>query len=324
MIKKILIGYQFPREWFLRLEDKFELIFPKDLYWDKAELTEAMRSADGMLSVFASPVDKDMLASSSIKIISNFGVGYNNIDIEAATARGIVVTNTPDPVTEPTAELAFGLMIDIARNISNCNNHIRKPGGLQWGVMQNIASGLNGKRLGIIGMGAIGQAVARRAVASQMEVVYYNRKQLPLDIELMYKAKLLPLNELVSTSDFISLHCPLTPETHHLINTNRLMSMKPTAFLINTARGSVIDEIALAAALQKNEIAGAALDVFEKEPNIEPELIKCNNAILVPHIGTATLEARINMANQVIDNLINYFENRPESLNIVNPTVVDV
>ena len=170
-------------------------------------------------------------------------------------AMALLSQTTPDPVTEPTAELAFGLMIDLARNISHCNSLIRNPNGLKWGVMQNLATGLNQKqRLGIIGMGAIGQSVARRAVASQMEIVYNNRTQLPLDIELKYNAKYVTLNELLKTADVVSLHCPLTPETHHLIDAEKLKLMKPSAYLINTARGAVVNGKGVSLCTTKNNL----------------------------------------------------------------------
>lgn len=324
MKPKIIIGYRFPHHWFTRLEKDFELVFPTESTWQKEKLEDEIKSAYGMITIFTTPLAKEVFTkTTTLKIIANFGVGYSNIDVTEATKHGIMVTNTPDTVTEPTAELAFGLMINIARNISGCNTDIRKPNGIKWGVMQNLSTGLSGKRLGIIGMGAIGQAVARRANASCMEVVYHNRTRLAPEKEYKHNATYLPIKELMSTSDFISLHCPLTKETTHLIDTKSLKRMKPTAFIINTARGPVIDEKALASALKNGLIAGAALDVFENEPQIEPELLSCKNTLLLPHIGTATLDTRIAMANKVIDNILAFHRQDFDKMNLVNRELLE-
>lgn len=324
MKPEIIIGYKLPREWFIRLEDRFSIVMPTQTNWEESDLIKALKTAYGIIPTFTTPLREELFSDTkSLKIIANFGVGYNNIDVEAATKRGIMVTNTPNPVTEPTAELAFGLMIDVARNISNCNSNIRKKEGVKWGVMQNLATGLSGKRLGIIGMGAIGQAIARRANAFCMEVVYHNRTRLTPELEAKYQASYLPKEELESTSDFISLNCPLTKETTHLINAESFRRMKKTAYIINTARGAVIDEKALVSALKNGTIAGAGLDVFENEPTIEPELLTCVNTVLAPHISTATLETRMAMANQTIDNILAFANGEFGKMNLVNRIMID-
>jgi lactate dehydrogenase-like 2-hydroxyacid dehydrogenase len=245
--------------------------------------------------------------SKNLKIISNVGVGYNNIDINTAKEHNTIVCNTPTPVTEPTAELAMTLMGSIARGLVLSDRKVRNS-SVKWGVLENIGRGLYGKTLGIVGMGRIGQATARRAVASGMKVVYFSRNRVSKEVEEMYDAEYLPLDELLKVSDFISLHTPLTAETHHLINEERLNLCKPSAYIINTARGAVIDEKALISALKSGKIKGAALDVYENEPHISEELLELDNVVLVPHIGTATREARNEMAAQATQNVVNYFK----------------
>ena len=195
----------------------------------------------------------------------------------------------------------------VARGLILSDRNVRNS-SVKWGVLENIGSGLYGKTLGIVGFGRIGQATARRAVASGMKVVYYSRNRVSEDIENLYGAQYRKLNELLSESDFVSLHTPLTDETHHLINADKLNLFKPTAFIINTARGAVIDEKALISALKSGKIKGAALDVYEHEPAISAELLELDNVVLVPHIGTATREARNEMAAQATENIIAYFK----------------
>jgi len=277
-------------------------------------LIELVSGFDALVSTFQFKVDKEVLdaAKGSIKIIANYGVGYNNVDVEYATQCGIVVTNTPDPVIEPTAEQAFALMLAAARRIAECDRKMRIPNGLKWGVMENLGQLLYGKTLGIIGMGRIGQALARRALACGMTIVYYNRNRLSSELENRYQAHRLELELLLKTSDVVSIHTPLTDETHHLIDSSRLKLMKPSAILINTARGPVIDEAALIRALQQGVIASAGLDVYEFEPDISPELFSLDNVVLAPHNGTGTLEARNEMSRFVSQNIIRYFARETE------------
>ena len=259
------------------------------------------------------------MSAPHLQLVANFGVGFNNIDLEACRERGILVTNTPNPVIEPTAELAFALMHDVARRTAEFDRKLRAGKAEPFGVMNNLSHSLYGKTLGIIGMGRIGQALARRAVASGMRVIYNNRR--PLGDEAMrrlgYEARYVSKEELLTEADFVSLNLPYTPEVKHIIDGKALRMMKPTAYLINTARGAHVDEAALVEALKSGIIAGAALDVYEFEPAIHPDLLKLPNVVLSPHTGTGTWEGRIAMCENVTDNIIAFVENRPNAMNIV-------
>jgi D-3-phosphoglycerate dehydrogenase len=311
---RVLVSTRLLPDGFTDLKDQFEVVFPEKELFSKEEVMNLIAGFDAFVSTFQFNVDKDVIdaATGSVKIIANFGVGYNNIDVAYAAQCGIVVTNTPDPVIEPTAEQAFALMLAAARRIAECDRKMRMPHGLKWGVMENLGQSLYGKTLGIIGMGRIGQAVARRAMASGMKIVYYNRTRLAPELESCYQAQRMELDKLLETSDVISIHTPLTEETYHLIDRHRLQQMKPTAILINTARGPVVDETALVEALQNGIISSAALDVYEHEPILTPELLSLDNVVLAPHNGTATVEARIEMSRFVSQNIIRYFAGRTD------------
>ena len=286
-----------------------------------------LQEAEVLVSTFDYQVPRELIeAMPNLRLIANFGAGYNNIDLEACCERGIRVTNTPQPVIEPTAELAFALMIDIARRVSEFDRNIRISGlgirglgdaDVQFGVMRNLSHSLYGKTLGIIGMGRIGQALARRAVASGMKVIYHNRKHLPDEIEQKYEARYVDFQTLLQDSDFVSLNLPYTPEVHHLIGKPELGMMKRSAYLINTARGAHVHEEALIEALQNGIIAGAALDVYEYEPAISSELLALPNVVLSPHTGTGTWEGRIAMCENVSDNILAFMENDFNKMNIV-------
>ena len=309
---RILVSTRLFNEGFEELMGKYEVVFPEKELFTKQEVIDIIPGFDAFVSTFQFKMDKDVIeaAKGSIKIIANYGVGYNNVDVEYATQCGIVVTNTPDPVIEPTAELALALMLAAARRVGECDRKMRITDGLKWGVMQNLGQSLYGKTLGIIGMGSIGQALARRALGCGMKIVYYNRTKLTPEIENLYQTQRIELNELLKTADVISVHTPLTEETFHLIDSSRLTQMKPSAILINTSRGPVVDEAALIKALQTGVIASAGLDVFEKEPTISPELFNLDNVVLAPHNGTGTVDARIDMSRFVSQNIIRYFEGR--------------
>lgn len=308
---KILVTYDIPREPFASLPENWEVTFPEKEALDKEELIRMLPDYDVMLAIFHHPIDKEILdAGKKLKLISNYGVGYNNIDIRYARQKGIAVSNTPHSVCYPTAELAMALMLSAARRIAECNLRIRTEKESMWGTMRNLGFGLEGKTLGIIGMGNIGKNVARKAEAFGMNIIYHNQhSEVP-----GYRKTDLP--SLLQQSDFITLHTPLTPETRHLIGKQELAQMKKTAILINTARGAVIDEAALTESLMKREIAGAALDVFEYEPRITEQLYRLDNVVLTPHIGTGTIDARIAMGQEAIDNIRNFFAGTPT--NIVN------
>jgi len=311
---RILVSTRLFNEGFEELMSKYEVVFPEKELFTKQEVIDIIPGFDAFVSTFQFKMDKEVIeaARGSIKIIANYGVGYNNVDVDHATQCGIVVTNTPDPVIEPTAELALALMLAAARRVGECDRKMRIPDGLKWGVMQNLGQSLYGKTLGIIGMGRIGQALARRAVGCGMKIVYYNRTKLAPELESQYQTQRIELNELLKVSDVISVHTPLTDETYHLIDSNRLKQMKPTAILINTSRGPVVDEAALIKALQTGVIASAGLDVFENEPVISPELFGLDNVVLAPHNGTGTVDARIDMSRFVSQNIIRYFEGRTD------------
>jgi lactate dehydrogenase-like 2-hydroxyacid dehydrogenase len=321
MKKKILVMAQIPIAGLVELEEKFEVIYPTQFYFAESELRKYIVDADGVLSVFTAPLRSDLLQlARQIQVISNFGVGYNNIDLDYATSRGIAVCNTPDSVTEPTAEMAMGLMIALMRRISETDRKLRSVSGLKWGMMENLGRSLCGKTLGIIGMGRIGRALARRSVASGMKVIYYNRTRLDSAIELQYGVQYVSFNSLIQQSDVISLNCPLTDDTHHLIGDSEISQMKEGVYIINTSRGAIIDEQALVANLSNAKIGGAGLDVFEQEPVISRELFSMDNVVLTPHNATGTIDTRIMTAREAAENLIRFFNGRRD-ISIVNRSI---
>ena len=260
------------------------------------ELRKAVGGSSAIVSMLHDRIDGRVAdaAGPSLRVVANVAVGYDNIDVAALADRGVLVTNTPGVLTDATADLAFGLLLALTRRIAEGDRLLRarRPWSFHLGFM--LGSGLQGKTLGIVGLGQIGQAMARRARAFGMEIVYSGRSRSAVENEMT--ARFLSLDELFATSDVVSLHCPLTPETRHLINAAALSAMKPSAVLVNTTRGLVVDEHALADALERGEIAGAALDVFEKEPEVEPRLLALDNVVLTPHLGSATVETRTAMA----------------------------
>jgi glyoxylate reductase len=266
-----------------------------------------LTDADALVCLLLDRIDAQLITRApKLRVIANCAVGYDNIDVAAATAAGIAVTNTPDVLTEATAELAFALMLAAARRIPEGERLLRSGEWQGWRLDQLLGVQLAGKTLGIVGMGRIGQAVARRAEAFDMRVI---------------SARQVGLDELFATADVVSLHCPLTPETRHLVNAERLARMKPTAILVNTARGGCVDEGALIAALHAGRIFAAALDVFEHEPKIDHRFYDCPRLVLAPHIGSATTEARTQMAQLCADAVIDVLAGRRPA-NLVNREVV--
>ncbi len=321
MKKKILVMAQVPRSGLTDLEDRFEIIYPESFSFNEGDLQKHIAGADGVLSVFTLPLKAEMLKlATQLKIISNFGVGYNNIDLDFATSKGIAVCNTPDSVTEPTAEMAMGLMITLMRRICETDRKLRNPSGLKWGMMENLGSSPWGKTLGIIGMGRIGRALTRRAVASGMKVIYFNRTRLDAALELQHNVTWVPFDELLQRSDVISLNCPLTEDTLHLIDEKQISRMKDGVYLINTSRGPVINEGALVRGLLDGKIGGAGLDVFEHEPIISPELFSMDNVVLTPHNATGTIDTRIMTAREASASIIRFFDGRRD-IPIVNPAI---
>lgn len=308
MKNKTLIAYSIPKKGLTELESHFDLIYPEKEFFTKNEIIERIPECIGLLSIFNRDVSAEIIkAGKNLKIISNYGVGFNNIDLNVANEQGIIVCNTPEAVCEPTAELCMGLLLSLSRQISTCNSGLKTNPNFEWGVMKNLGNTLRGKTLGIIGMGEIGKSVAEKAMVFGMNIAYHNRK--PITDIKWNKAVYMNLEELLEESDVVSLHCPLTSETHHLLGEKEFVKMKNTAFLINTARGGVVHEEALAKALENGEIAGAGLDVFENEPTIYPRLLQQKNALVVPHIGTATWETRIEMSREASQNIIDYLKN---------------
>jgi len=317
--KRVLVSTHLLPEGFSQLEEHFEVVFPENEVFSRNEILQLLPSFDAFVPTFQFKVDKDIIDAGQdrLRIIANYGVGYNNIDIDYAGSKNIIVTNTPDPVIEPTAEQAFALMLAAARRVAECDRKLRLKAGLKWGVLENLGQTLYGKTIGIVGMGRIGQSLARRAVANGMKILYCNRSRLSLDIENIYQAEWMELSDLLASSDVVSLHIPLTNETFHLIDSEKLARMKTTAILINTARGPVVNELDLVKALKDRRIYAAALDVYEFEPIISQELLQMDNVVLAPHSGTATFEARNDMARFVSQNIIRYFAGRTD-INRVN------
>ncbi len=308
---KILVTYNLPREAFAQLPADWEITFPQGEKFTKEEIIRLLPAYDILLSIFSRPIDREMIdAGKKLQLISNFGVGYNNIDIRYAREKGITVCNTPQSVCNPTAELCLALILGAARRIAELDRRIRQEKESLWGVMKNLGTGIEGKTLGIIGMGRIGQNVARKAAAFGMKIIYYNRRT---DVPGYERTD---LTTLLKESDFVSLHTPLNEDSNHLIGKKELELLKPSAFLINTARGAVIDEKALAECLENRRIRGAALDVFEQEPHITEKLYHLDNVILLPHVGTATIDGRIATAEEALQNIRNFLEGRPT--NVVN------
>ena len=287
-------------------------------------LLEKVKDTDGLLVLLTDMIDKKVIvaAGKKLRVISNYAVGYNNIDVVEATKRGIMVTNTPGVLTETTADLAWALLMSIARRIVEGDKLVRAGKFRGWEPMLLLGTDIHESTLGLIGFGRIGQAMARRAKGFNLKVIYYDREPVPPIIEKELGASYVSFDELLRKSDFISVHVPLTEETFHFIGQEELNMMKKESYLINTARGPIIDEKALVKALKDGVIRGAALDVFENEPAIEQELMALDNVVIVPHIGSASYRTRTKMAIMAAKNLISALKGeRPEYL--VNPEVFD-
>lgn len=288
----------------------------------KAEIIAGVHPCDALLATIADTIDADIIASATrLRVIANFGVGYNNIDLAAATSRRILVTNTPGVLTEATADIAFGLLIAAARRFSEGERCVRSRRWTGWEPLQLIGQDLYGATLGVIGFGRIGQAVARRAHGFGMKVIYWNRSRLPANIEQQLGVEYRDRDVLLTEADFITLHVAYLPETHHLVDEAAFGRMKPTAILINTSRGAVVDEQALIRALREGTIAAAGLDVYEHEPQITPELFDLPNCVLLPHLGSATIGTRTRMGMLAIESLLAACAGRRPP-NCVNPEVI--
>jgi len=305
-----------------RLERETELSFnAADRLATKAEIIVGAKDCNVLLPNITDKIDAEIInACPRLKVIANFGVGFNNIDVAAATARKLPVTNTPGVLTDATADIAFGLMLAVARRLGEGERLVRSKQWTGWQPMQMLGADVTGATLGLLGFGRIGKAMTRRALAFEMKLVYWNRTRLSPAEEKECGATYLSKNEVLSQSDFVSLHVAYTTETHHFIDAASLALMKPTGILINTARGPVVDEKALVRALQSRSIGGAGLDVFEQEPKLEPELYGLENAVVVPHLGSATIGTRTAMGQIAVTNLLAVCAGqRPP--NCVNPQI---
>ncbi len=303
MPEKVLVTREIPEVGLYLLEDfAVSVLFERPP--ERGELLEAIRGMDGVISTATEKIDGEVLdaAGDDLKVVANMAVGYDNIDVRAARERGVVVTNTPGVLDETTADVAFMLMLAAARRLGEGERLLRAGKWEWWGPKQLRGLDVWGKKLGILGLGRIGQAVARRAKGFGMEILYHNRSRNG-SAEKELGARYLELRELLSESDFISIHTPLTDETRHLIGAEELESMKPGAVLVNSSRGPVVDEGALADALENGRIFAAGLDVYEEEPKVHPKLLELENVVLAPHIGSASIETRDKMATLAAENL---------------------
>ncbi|MEO5610412.1 MAG: D-glycerate dehydrogenase [Ornithinibacter sp.] len=272
----------------------------------RAELLEAVNGADGLVAMLVDLIDAELLdaAGPQLKVVANVAVGHDNIDLTACAERGVVATNTPGVLTDATADLTIALILMSTRRLGAAERRVRTGEPWRWSMTGELGTGLRGATLGIVGPGAIGLATARRAKALGMEVLLSGRSEPDAGVVEGLAARVVDLAELLETSDVVSLHCPLTPQTHHLIGVLELERMKPTAHLVNTARGPVVDEAALVAALEAGAIAGAGLDVFEEEPRVHPGLLGRDDVVLLPHVGSATTQTRAAMADLAVDNVL--------------------
>jgi glyoxylate reductase len=272
----------------------------------RADLLALVAGAEAILTLLGDRVDEELLdaAGPQLRCVANVAVGYDNVDVAAAARRGVVVTNTPGVLDDATADLTMALILAATRRIAEGDRLVRSGRDWNWRMGFMLGSGLQGRLLGIVGLGGIGKWVAQRARAFGMKVAYHQRSPAPAEVETALGAELMPLSQLLAEADVLSLHCPLTPETHHLIGAAELEAMKPGAVLINAARGPIVDEAALAEALATGQIAAAGLDVYEREPQVEPRLLTLDNVVLTPHLGSATVETRTAMAELAARNAI--------------------
>jgi lactate dehydrogenase-like 2-hydroxyacid dehydrogenase len=278
-------------------------------------LREALTTADALLCTVTDRLTADVLAVEPrrARLLANFGVGFNHIDVEAAKARGLAVSNTPDVLTDATADIAMTLLLTVSRRVGEGERHLRSGAWSGWRPTHMLGTQVSGKTLGLVGMGRIARAVARRAHHGfGMRVIFHDPYPPPADVAAALGAEPRErLEQVLEESDFVSLHCPATPETRHLMNPDRLARLKPNAYLINTARGDVVDEAALVAALRAGRLAGAGLDVYEREPQVSSELLAMENVVLLPHLGSATQETRVAMGMRALENLRLFFKGAP-------------
>jgi gluconate 2-dehydrogenase len=291
-----------------------------DRVWSQSELVARLQGKQGVFTTGGDRIDQAVLkACPELRICANMAVGYNNFDIPAMTAAGVVATNAPDVLTETTADLGFALLMATARRLSESEHYLRAGRWTKWSFDMFAGSDIHGSTLGILGMGRIGQAIARRgALGFGMQVIYHNRSRLSPELEQQCQARLVSKSELLAQADHLVLVLPYTRDSHHAIGAAELAQMKPTATLVNIARGGIVDDAALAQALKQRKIAAAGLDVFEEEPKVHPALLEVPNVVLTPHIGSASIPTRKAMAHLAADNLVAFFTGKP-LLTALNP-----
>jgi lactate dehydrogenase-like 2-hydroxyacid dehydrogenase len=314
--KKVLITYNIFRECFTELTNRYEVTFPQEHFIDFDEVLKIIPEFDALSCSYNFPVTKELINQASrLKIIANYASGYDNIDICYAMKKGIAVTNTPNSGIDSTANLALGLILATARRITESDHALRLKKEIK--PFENLGMHVTGQTLGILGLGKIGKALCKRARACGMKVIYHNRRQLDYNEEMKLEVEFVTFERLLAESDFLSLNTPLTKETYHIIKEEELRKMKSSAILINTARGLLVDEYALAKALKNRVICAAGLDVFAAGCYPILELLELENVILTPHIGVQTGQSRINMAKTVSNNIIGFFEKDRPVFNVV-------
>jgi len=305
---KILVTYDMFREGFTELESNYDVTFPSGRDFTREEVLDMIPDYEILCPMYDFKVNKELIdKATKLKLIANYAAGFNNIDVDYAVSKGVTVANTPNAPTQSTANIALALILDTARRVSELDRKLRQFGkNFKVGILENQGLPVEEKTLGIIGLGRIGRAVAKRAKACGMEVIYTDQRRLDLDAETKVGAMFVTKEELLKQADFVSVNAPLTKDTFHIIGESELKLMKPTAILINTARGPLVDEKALIKALQSGIIHGAGLDVFEFGEYPSEELLKMDNVVLTPHIGTQTVQTRIAMARAVCNNVIGF------------------
>lgn len=321
--RKVMIPYPiFKDERTDKMLEKYDVYYPSKII-PRNEILELLPEYDAMISCGFLPNKEAIGKMKNMKIFSTYGAGFDNVDIETMNAEGILVCNLPDVVSEATAEFGMALMLAVMRRVAETDSKLRLDPKLPWGPIANIGSGLNGKRLGIVGMGKIGKALARRTKGFLMDVTYHNRNRLPEAVEKEYNATYVSsFEQLITESDVVVINAPLTPETFHMFDTEQFKMMKRSAYLVNIGRGQIVNEPALIAALQTGEIAGAGLDVFENEPNIPDAFKSMGNVVLGAHMATATIETKTEMARLAVKNFVDYFEHGIHP-NLVNPEALE-
>ena len=324
MKPSVLVARAVFPETIARLSQHFEVeTNPDDTVWTKAQLIEKLQGKAGAFTTGSERIDAEVLAACpQLKIVANMAVGYNNFDVDAMTAAGVLATNAPDVLTETTADFGFALLMATARRMTESEHYLRAGKWTKWSFDMFAGAEVHGSTLGILGMGRIGQGIAKRgAHGFGMNVIYHNRSQLSPALEAECKARYVSKEELLNTADHLVLVVPYSAASHHAIGAAELAQMKPTACLVNIARGGIVDDAALAAALRDKRIAAAGLDVFEGEPKVHPDLLTVSNVVLTPHIASATITTRMAMADLAANNLI-AFLTEGRTLTPLNPGVL--